>query len=278
MKNASSKQLLGKTLKVIFYLLVLVVFLFPIYFMAITALKTRSEIETQTTLYPHEINMKNFHEMTKGPWKRAIINSIVVCVSSVALCLPVSFLAAYAFSRRPFMGDIHLYFWLITNRMAPAASFVLPFFAIYTNIGLFDTKLGLLFSYTLFNLPLAIWIWMSFMEAVPKEIDDAAFLDGFSVWRYFGRVFLPVMKPGLITVAVFIWMFSWTEMMFAVNLTAVASKTLPAQLTVTVMRLGYGVDWGMAAAGGTISIIPGIVLVILTKKYLTRGFVPLRRL
>ena len=278
MKEREAKHTIGKTLKIIFYLLVLFIFLFPIYFMAITALKSRSEIETQTTFYPKKLNMKNFDAMTKGPWKRAIINSLVVCITSVVLCLPVSFLAAYAFSRTPFMGDTHLYFWLITNRMAPAACFIMPFWAMYNNIGLFDTKWGLLLTYTLFNLPLAIWIWMSFMEAVPKEIDDAAFLDGFTVWRYFGRVFIPVMKPGLITVAVFIWMFSWTEMMFAVNLTAVASKTLPAQLTVTVMRLGYGVDWGMAAAGGAISIIPGIVLVLFTKKYLTRGFVPLRRL
>lgn len=278
MSPKETKKLVGKVIKVIFYLVVLFIFLFPMYFMAITAVKTRSEIETETTFFPHKLNLKNFVEMTKGPWKRAIINSLVVCITSVALCVPVSFLAAYAFSRSHFMGDIHLYFWLITNRMAPAACFILPFWAIYTNIGLFDTKLGLLFTYTLFNLPLAIWIWMSFMEAVPKEIDDAAFLDGFNVWRFFGRVFIPVMKPGIITVAVFIWMFSWTEMMFAVNLTAVAAKTLPAQLTVTVMRLGYGVDWGMAAAGGTISIIPGIILVIFTKKYLTRGFVPLRRL
>ncbi len=278
MITKSKKNLAKQIGKTIFYLLVIFVFLFPIYFMTITALKTRSEIETQTTFFPREVIFKNFLEMTRGPWARAIINSLVVCIGSAALCLPISFFAAYAFSRRPFLGDIHLYFWLITNRMAPPACFILPFFAIYSNIGLFDTKLGLLFSYTLFNLPLSIWIWMSFMEAVPKEIDDAAFLDGFTVWRYFGRVFLPVMKPGLITVAVFIWMFSWTEMMFAVNLTAVAAKTLPAQLTVTVMRLGYGVDWGMAAAGGTISIIPGIVLVIFTKKYLTRGFVPLRRL
>ncbi len=274
----SKKGLVGRIGKTIFYLLIIFVFLFPIYFMAITALKTRSEIETQTTFYPREIQLKNFMEMTKGPWARAIVNSLIVCIGSVALCLPVSFFAAYAFSRRPFLGDIHLYFWLITNRMAPPAAFILPFFAIYNNLGLFDTRLGLLLSYTLFNLPLAIWIWMSFMEAVPKEIDDAAFLDGFTVWRYFARVFIPVLKPGLITVATFIWMFSWTEMMFAVNLTAVGAKTLPAQLTVTIMRLGYGVDWGMAAAGGTISIIPGIVLVLLTKNYLTRGFVPLRRL
>ena len=274
----AKKKLIAKISKTVFFLLVIFLFIFPVYFMTITALKGKSEIETQTTLYPHQLNMKNFKAMTHGKWATAIVNSIIICVLSVVICLPVSFLAAYAFSRSPFMGDIHLYFWLITNRMAPAACFILPFWAIYNNIGLFDTRTALLFSYTLFNLPLAIWIWYGFMEAVPREIDDQAFLDGFSVWGFFRRIFIPIMKPGIITVSVFIWMFSWTEMMFASILTAVDAKTLPAYLALTVMRLGYGVDWGMAAAGGAISIIPGIVLVILTKSYLTRGFVPLRRL
>lgn len=266
-----------KILKIVFYIFLIFVFLFPVYFMGITGLKTRSEIETQTTLYPHVVNLKNFQQIFRGVWLSTIVNSFTVCLLSIALCLPLSFLAAYVFSRVEFRGDIHLYFWLITNRMAPPACFVLPFFAIYANLGLFDTIWGLLLSYTLFNLPLSIWITYSFMEAIPKELDEAAFLDGHSIWAYFGKVLIPVMAPGLITVAGFIWMFTWTEMLFASILTAVEAKTLPAQLTLTVMRLGYGVDWGMAAAGGMVSVVPALILVFTIRKYLARGFVPLRR-
>jgi len=267
----------GKILKVILYLFIIFVFLFPIYFMLITGLKTGSEIETQTTFYPNKVNMSNFIQMFSGVWLRCLLNSFKICLLSIALCLPLSFLAAYVFSRIEFLGDTHLYFWLITNRMAPAACFVLPFFAIYNNIGLFDTIWGLTLVYTLFNLPLSIWVTMGFMDAIPKELDEAAFLDGYSVWGYFRKILIPVMKPGLITVGLFIWMFSWTEMIFASTLTSVRAKTLPVQLLVAVTRLGYGVDWGMAAAGGTISIIPGIILVFIARKYLIRGFVPLRR-
>lgn len=266
-----------KILKIVFYIFLIFVFLFPVYFMGITGLKTRSEIEIQTTLYPHVVNLKNFQQIFRGVWLSTIVNSFTVCLLSIALCLPLSFLAAYVFSRVEFRGDIHLYFWLITNRMAPPACFVLPFFAIYTNLGLFDTIWGLLLSYTLFNLPLSIWITYSFMEAIPKELDEAAFLDGHSIWAYFGKVLIPVMAPGLITVAGFIWMFTWTEMLFASILTAVEAKTLPAQLTLTVMRLGYGVDWGMAAAGGMVSVVPALILVFTIRKYLAKGFVPLRR-
>ena len=267
----------GKILKVILYLFIIFVFLFPIYFMLITGLKTGAEIETQTTFYPHKLNMSNFKQMFDGVWLRCLLNSFKICLLSIALCLPLSFLAAYVFSRIEFVGDTHLYFWLITNRMAPAACFVLPFFAIYNNIGLFDTIWGLTLVYTLFNLPLSIWVTMGFMDVIPKELDEAAFLDGYSVWGYFWKVLIPVMKPGLITVGLFIWMFTWTEMIFASTLTSVRAKTLPVQLLVAVTRLGYGVDWGMAAAGGTISIIPGLILIFIARKYLIRGFVPLRR-
>jgi glycerol transport system permease protein len=267
----------GKILKVILYLFIIFVFLFPIYFMLITGLKTGAEIETQTTFYPHKVNMSNFKQMFNGVWLRCLLNSFKICLLSIALCLPLSFLAAYVFSRIEFVGDTHLYFWLITNRMAPAACFVLPFFAIYNNIGLFDTIWGLTLVYTLFNLPLSIWVTMGFMDVIPKELDEAAFLDGYSVWGYFRKVLIPVMRPGLITVGLFIWMFSWTEMIFASTLTSVRAKTLPVQLLVAVTRLGYGVDWGMAAAGGTISIIPGLILIFIARKYLIRGFVPLRR-
>jgi len=267
----------GKILKVILYLFIIFVFLFPIYFMLITGLKTGAEIETQTTFYPHKVNMSNFKQMFNGVWLRCLLNSFKICLLSIALCLPLSFLAAYVFSRIEFVGDTHLYFWLITNRMAPAACFVLPFFAIYNNIGLFDTIWGLTLVYTLFNLPLSIWVTMGFMDVIPKELDEAAFLDGYSVWGYFWKVLIPVMRPGLIAVGLFIWMFSWTEMIFASTLTSVRAKTLPVQLLVAVTRLGYGVDWGMAAAGGTISIIPGLILIFIARKYLIRGFVPLRR-
>lgn len=276
--RTKAKKRARKILKIVLYLFIIFVFLFPIYFMAITGVKTRAEIETRTTFYPHTVSMHNFKQLFTGVWLRCIINSFKISLLSIALCLPLSFLAAYVFSRIEFTGDSHLYFWLITNRMAPAACFVLPFFAIYNNIGLFDTMWSLLLTYTLFNLPLSIWITMSFMEGVPKELDEAAFLDGYSVWGYFRKVLIPVMKPGLIAVAAFIWMFTWTEMIFAYTLTAVRAKTLPVQLLVTVVRLGYGVDWGMAAAGGTISVIPALILVFVVRKYLIRGFVPLRRI
>ncbi len=272
------KKRVSKILKIVLYLFIIFVYFFPIYFMVITGLKTGAEIGTQTTFYPHTVNMSNFKQLFTGVWARCIINSFEICFLSIAFCLPLSFLAAYVFSRIEFAGDIHWYFWLITNRMAPAACFVLPFFAIYNNIGIFDTMWGLLLAYTLFNLPLSIWITKSFMDVIPKEMDEAAFLDGYSVWGYFRKVLIPVMKPGLISVALFIWMFTWTELIFASSLTSVRSKTLPVQLLVTVTRLGYGVDWGMAAAGGTISAIPALLLVFIARKYLIRGFVSLRRI
>ena len=93
--------------------------------------------------------------------------------------------AAYAFSRYRFIGDKHLFFWLLTNRMAPAAVFALPFFQLYSAIGLFDTHIAVALAHCLFNIPLAVWILEGFMSGVPKQLDETAYLDGYGFWRFF---------------------------------------------------------------------------------------------
>ena len=110
------------------------------------------------------------------------INTIL----SVSVALP----AAYAFSRFHFMGDKHLFFWLLTNRMAPAAVFALPFFQLYSSIGLFDTHIAVALAHTLFNIPLSVWILEGFMSSVPKQLDETAYIDGYSFWRFFIKIFI----------------------------------------------------------------------------------------
>jgi glycerol transport system permease protein len=109
-------------------------------------------------------------------------------VISLAVALP----AAYAFSRYSFMGDKHLFFWLLTNRMAPPAVFALPFFQLYSSVGLFDTHIAVALAHCLFNVPLAVWILEGFMRGVPKEIDETAYIDGYSFPRFFVKIFMPL--------------------------------------------------------------------------------------
>jgi glycerol transport system permease protein len=122
---------------------------------------------------------------------------MIYVTMNVVISLTVALPAAYAFSRYRFMGDKHLFFWLLTNRMAPPAVFALPFFQLYSSVGLFDTHIAVALAHCLFNVPLAVWILEGFMRGVPKEIDETAYIDGYSFPRFFLKIFLPLIASGV---------------------------------------------------------------------------------
>ena len=174
------------------------------------------------------------------------INTVI----SLAVALP----AAYAFSRYRFLGDKHLFFWLLTNRMAPPAVFALPFFNLYSAIGLFDTPWAVALAHCLFNVPLAVWILEGFMSGVPREIDETAYIDGYSFPRFFVKIFMPLIASGIGVAAFFCFMFSWVELLLARTLTTVNAKPIAATMTRTVSAAGM--DWGVLAAAGVLTHHP----------------------
>ncbi|HJW51209.1 MAG TPA: carbohydrate ABC transporter permease, partial [Burkholderiaceae bacterium] len=191
---------------------------------------------------------------------------VINTVLSVSLALP----AAYAFSRYSFLGDKHLFFWLLTNRMAPPAVFALPFFQLYSAIGLFDTRLAVALAHCLFNIPLAVWILEGFMSSVPKELDETAFVDGYPFWRFFIRIFIPTIAAGIGVAAFFCFMFSWVELLLAKTLTAVEAKPIAATMTRTASTSGY--ELGLLAAAGALTIVPGAFVIYFVRNYIAKGF------
>src|SRR5690606_28312373 len=161
-------------------------------------------------------------------------------------------------------------FWLLTNRMAPPAVFLLPFCQLYSSIGLFDTHLAVALAHLLFNVPLAVWILEGFMSGVPREIDETAYLDGYSFPRFFIRVFLPLIRAGIGVTAFFCFMFSWVELLLARTLTATAAKPIAATMTRTVSATGL--DWGLLAAAGILTIVPGALVIWFVRNYMAKGF------
>ena len=165
-------------------------------------------------------------------------------LAPVGVALP----AAYAFSRYRFLGDKHMFFWLLTNRMAPPAVFALPFFNLYSAIGLFDTPLAVALAHCLFNVPLAVWILEGFMSGVPREIDETAYIDGYSFPKFFVKIFMPLIASGIGVACFFTFMFSWVELLIARTLTTTDAKPIAAIMTRTVSA--SGLDWGVLAAAG----------------------------
>ncbi len=243
----------------------------PIYWLVAMSFKTTGEILSGFSLFPQTFTLDNYRVIFTDPtWYWGYINSIIYVSLNTVISVAVALPAAYAFSRYRFLGDKQLFFWLLTNRMAPAAVFALPFFQLYSSIGLFDTHLAVALAHCLFNIPLAVWILEGFMGGVPKELDETAYVDGYSFPRFFVTIFLPTIKAGVGVAAFFCFMFSWVELLLAKTLTAVEAKPIAATMTRTASSAGY--ELGLLAAAGTLTIIPGAIVIYFVRNYIAKGF------
>jgi glycerol transport system permease protein len=250
------------------YLLFLAV---PIYWLVNMSLKTNFEIASGMSLWPREPTLDNYRRIfTDSSWYSGYINSLSYVALNTVISLAAALPAAYAFSRYRFLGDKHLFFWLLSNRMAPPAVFALPFFQLYSAVGLFDTPLAVALAHCVFNIPLAVWILEGFMSGVPREIDETAAIDGYSFPRFFIKIFMPLIAGGIGVAAFFCFMFSWVELLLARTLTTVDAKPIAATMTRTVSAAGM--DWGLLAAAGTLTIIPGAVVIWFVRNHIARGF------
>ncbi|MEM7470742.1 MAG: carbohydrate ABC transporter permease [Pseudomonadota bacterium] len=243
----------------------------PIYWLVAMSFKTTQEILGGFSLFPQTFTLENYRVIFTDPtWYWGYINSIIYVSLNTVISVCVALPAAYAFSRYRFLGDKQLFFWLLTNRMAPAAVFALPFFQLYSSVGLFDTHLAVALAHCLFNIPLAVWILEGFMGGVPKELEETAYVDGYSFPRFFVTIFLPTIKAGVGVAAFFCFMFSWVELLLAKTLTAVEAKPIAATMTKTASSAGY--ELGLLAAAGTLTIIPGAIVIYFVRNYIAKGF------
>ena len=260
-----------KSFKWVAPLLYIVFLMLPIYWLLNMSFKTTNEILGAFSLWPQDFTLANYRKIfTDSTWYTGYINSLTYVVINTVISVTAALPAAYAFSRYQFLGDKHLFFWLLTNRMAPPAVFALPFFQLYSAMNLFDTHIAVALAHCLFNIPLAVWILEGFMSAVPKELDETAYVDGYSFPRFFVKIFIPTITAGIGVTAFFCFMFSWVELLLAKNLTSVAAKPIAATMTRTASTAGY--ELGLLAAAGTLTIIPGAFVIYFVRHYIAKGF------
>lgn len=263
-EGAGIKSRLAFVVYIIFVLL-------PIYWLLNMSFKTNQEILSTLSLWPQNFTLDNYRKiLTDASWYRGYLNSMTYVAINMVISLTVALPAAYAFSRYKFTGDKHLFFWLLTNRMAPPAVFLLPFFQLYSSIGLFDTHIAVALAHCLFNVPLAVWILEGFMSSVPKEIDETAYIDGYSFPKFFITIFIPLIRSGIGVTAFFLFMFSWVELLLARTLTATNAQPIGAIMTRTVGA--SGIDWGVLAAAGVLTIVPGIFVIYFVRNHVAKGF------
>jgi multiple sugar transport system permease protein len=196
-------------------------------------------------------------------------NSLVAAVGSSLLTLGVSSLAAYGLSRFYFRGKRLITFAIVSTRMLPPIGAVVPLFLVMHEINLLDTHIGLILVYTAFNIPLAVWMLRGFMDELPKELDEAALIDGCSRFGVAARIILPLIGPGLGATAVFSFLLCWNDFAIAFVLTSRAATTLPVIVLSFIVE--EGVMWGQMSAAVTCAMLPAVVLLVLAQRHMVKG-------
>lgn len=201
--------------------------------------------------------------------REAMVNSALYVSLNVVLCLILGLPAAYALARWRFLGDRHVLVLLLVFRVTPPVVLSLPIFILFSKLGLVNSPIGIALVHALFNLPVAIWILESFIRAVPRALDETAFIDGHSGLSFFLRHLVPAIAPGIGVAAFFCFIFSWVEVVFARILTVTAGK--PITMAITAM-FGFQTDYGLVMAMTCLSLLPGIAMIWLVRNHLARGF------
>jgi multiple sugar transport system permease protein len=197
------------------------------------------------------------------------VNSLVIAFGSTALSIVLGTVAAYAFSRFKVPLKDDLLFFILSTRMMPPIAVAIPIYLMYRELGLSDTKLGMILLYTSVNVSLAVWLLKGFMDEIPREYEEAALVDGYTRLQAFFKVVLPQAATGIVATAIFCLIFAWNEYAFAVLLTSGDAQTAPPFIPIIIGEGGQ--DWPAVAAGTTLFLLPILIFTVLLRKHLLRG-------
>jgi multiple sugar transport system permease protein len=270
----------------VLYAVVLVwsfIVLFPFYWLATTSVKKPLD----ATRFPKYIPYYDFQPTTEHwsyllttRWDKtsgSFLNSLIAASGSTLLAVLFGAMAGYGLSRFRYYWKAlrwrndNIAFWVISQRFLPPAVFIIPFLIAYAKLGLIDTRQGLIIAYTMFNIPFAVWIMRDFFNGLPTDLEDSARVDGASRWTAFVRIVLPLSAPGLVSVAILSFIFSWNEYLYALMLTNASAVTLPP--FIAAQNTQRGVEWWYISALALTAVIPVVIVGLLLERFITRGLV-----
>lgn len=250
--------------------------LFPIYWLFVISVKPAVDLFSTPDVLLHNVFWGNYLEVIQSETLRGyMLNSLIISSGNAILVTVLGFLACYALTRFDLPGKESIFFWTITNRMAPPAVFLLPLFLLLTQVykigdfSLADSRLGMILVYCTFNLPFAIWTLRPTLDGIPKELDEAAFVDGASAWRVIWDIIFPLARPGLAVTLILTWVFAWNEYLLAATLTNFNARTLTTGLSEYVTTTGT--SWGIMAAISVFTLIPALIVFGMVQKHIVAG-------
>jgi multiple sugar transport system permease protein/raffinose/stachyose/melibiose transport system permease protein len=247
--------------------------LLPIVWMISTAFKPPQEQFTAPpSLFPVHPTLNNF-ETIATPWFiRIFSNSLIVASSTAALAIIISILPSYAFARLRFRGKSQLFYLIIISQIFPLAALIIPLYIIFSTLNLLNTYSSLIIAYLAFTIPTAVWLLNGFVRGIPTELEESAQIDGCSRFGAFIRIVLPLLAPGIVATATYVFICAWQEFLFAlVLISSDEMKTLTVGILRFLGQYSYAIDWGAIMAACTISSLPVFVLFMLLQRQLVSG-------
>jgi len=259
-------------LRLLVIVLIMFILLAPFLWILIASFRPNMELVRNQTLIPQNITLENYVSLfAKSAYWKWVINSFIVSLYTVILSLPLIVAGAYSVYRTQFRGRNVLSFFLLSVYIFPTALLVVPIFKIFNGLSLIDSHLGCALMNTAFAVPFGIWLLQAFLRSLPPELEEAAAVDGISKIRTLFQIIIPQAAPGIIAIAMFAFIVSWTEYLFAMTLLLSNDlHTLPIGLTGIVFGQ-YRVNWGFAAAGAVGSAIPVFILFLIVGRWFIRG-------
>jgi len=258
-----------------FYLLVAVIAfytVFPFYWAVVSSLKTGSAL-FNTNFLPVHPAWKNYVAVfTQQPFGRNILNSVIVASSTVAISLALAVTASYALGRIRFRGRSTLLLVILAVSMFPQVAVLSGMFQLIRALGLYNNLLGLILSYMIMALPFTVWVLTTFMRELPRELEEAAMVDGASPWQIITRVFMPLMGPAMVTTGLLAFIAAWNEFLFALTFTLTDNmRTVPVAIALISGASSFELPWGRIMAASVIVTVPLIVLVLIFQRRIVSG-------
>ncbi|MGE5614553.1 MAG: carbohydrate ABC transporter permease [Bacillota bacterium] len=263
-------KLIKNVLIYLFLAVCSIICIFPLYWLFNTSLKSSSEVFSPNIIGTYKATFDNYKTvLLEDQFPRFLLNSAIISVATVLVCVPIGSMCGYAFARLPMNKKDTWFFMILTTRMAPAVTFAVPIYLMMVNLRLVDTKIGLIIIYVFSNLALCIWLTRGFFEDVPIEMEEAAMVDGVTNFGCFIRFAVPIARGGIIATAILIFIFTWNEFFYASILTQNNAKTFTVHLT--AFFGSRRVLWGELSAASVIGSAIPILFAFATKKYIVRG-------
>ena len=244
--------------------------LFPLYWLASMSLKPPGEANALPPDWIFLPTVYNYLQLVQdGEFLAAFANSLLMVSASVVLVLLIGVPAAYVLSRWDIPMERDILVWILSSRMLPPIAVVIPFFVIFRELNLFDTRIGMVIMYISINLSLVVWVMKAFFDGIPETLEEAARVDGATRFQGFRKVVLPAAKPGIFSVAIISFIFAWIELLFGLVLTSF--NAVPVTLFVYSFIGSRSIEWSMLAAASTAMIVPVAIFLIAVNKYLAAG-------